>query len=139
LGIAVAVAAGILYAGMRKDLRMAVILCSISAVATLVIANTVVLPALDPHLSARTHAAFLRNDLRPDRIFTYELRRNWNYGLAFYFHREIPEWSPQDPEAALVLTSREGFEKIVKAGRFHGVEEPPQQGIIYVPIAPAPR
>jgi 4-amino-4-deoxy-L-arabinose transferase-like glycosyltransferase len=139
LGIAVAVAAGILYAGMRKDLRMAVILCSISAIVTLVIANTVVLPALDPYLSARTHAAFLRNDLRPDRIFTYQLRRSWNYGLAFYFHREIPEWSPQDPEAALVLTSREGFEKIVKAGRFHGVEEPPQQGIIYVPIAPAPR
>jgi 4-amino-4-deoxy-L-arabinose transferase-like glycosyltransferase len=139
LGIAIAVAAGILYAGMRKELRLAVILCSISAVATLVIANTVVLPALDPYLSARSHAAFFRNDLHPDRIFTYELRRSWNYGLAFYFHREMPEWSPQDPDAALVLTSREGFEKIVKTGRFHGVEEPPQQGILYIPIATAPR
>jgi len=139
VAIAIAVAAGILYAGTRRDLRLAVILCSIGAVATLEIANTTVLPALDPYISARPHAAFFRNDLHPDRIFTYELRRSWNYGLAFYFHREIPEWSPQDPDAALVLTSREGFEKIQKAGRFHGTEEPPYQGVLYVPIAAAPR
>jgi hypothetical protein len=67
------------------------------------------------------------------------LRRTWNYGLAFYFRREIPEWSPQDPDAALVLTSREGFEKIVKAGRFRGAEEPPQKGILYVPVQAGPR
>ncbi len=139
LAIAIAFAAGILYAGTRRDLRLAVILCSIGAVATLEIANTVVLPSLDRYVSARPHAGFFRNDLHADRIFTYELRRSWNYGLAFYFHREIPEWSPQDPDAALVLTSREGFEKIQKAGRFHGTEEPPRQGILYVPIAAAPR
>jgi 4-amino-4-deoxy-L-arabinose transferase-like glycosyltransferase len=139
LAIAIAVAAGILHAGMRRDFRLAVILCSISAVVTLQIANTVVLPALDPYLSARSHAAFFRNDLHPDRIFTYQLKRSWNYGLAYYFHRELPEWSPQDPDAALVLTSGEGFEKIVKAGRFRNPEEPPQQGIMYVPIQPAPR
>jgi 4-amino-4-deoxy-L-arabinose transferase-like glycosyltransferase len=139
LAFAVAVAAGILYAGMRKNFRLAVILGSLCAVATLEIANTAVLPALDPYLSARRHAAFFRDDLHPDRIFTYELKRSWNYGLAFYFRREIPEWSPQDPDAALVLTSREGFEKIVKAGRFRSTEEPPQEGILYVPVAPAPR
>ena len=140
VAVALAVAAGILYAGTRRDLRLAVILCSIGAVATLEIANTVVLPALDPYLSSRPHAEFLRNDLHPDRIFTYELRRSWNYGLAFYFHREIPEWSPQDPDAALVIASREGFEKIQKAGRFQGtLEIPPSQIIIYVPVQPAPR
>src|ERR1700683_4628566 len=139
LAIAIAVAAGILHAGMRRNFRRAVILCSISAVAALQIANTVVLPALDPYLSARSHAAFFRNDLHPDRIFTYQLRRSWNYGLAYYFQREMPEWSPQDPDAALVLTSGEGFEKIVQAGRFRNAEEPPQQGIIYVPIQPVPR
>jgi len=139
LAIAIAVAAGILHAGIRRNFRAAVILCSISAVAALQIANIVVLPALDPYLSARSHAAFFRNDLHPDRIFTYQLGRSWNYGLAYYFHREIPEWSPQDPDAALVLTSDEGFEKIVRAGRFRNAEEPPQQGIIYVPIQPAPR
>jgi 4-amino-4-deoxy-L-arabinose transferase-like glycosyltransferase len=139
LGISIAVAAGILYAGMRKNLHLAVMLCSVFVIATLEIANFVVLPALDPYVSARPHAGFFQNDLHPDRIFTYQLRRTWNYGLAFYFHRELPEWSPQDPDAALVLTSREGFEKIVKARRFQGTLEPPQQGILYVPIQPAPR
>jgi 4-amino-4-deoxy-L-arabinose transferase-like glycosyltransferase len=139
LGIAIVVAAAILYAGINRNLRLVVILTSLSAAAALEAANTAVLPALDPYISARPHAAFFQNDLHPDRIFTYELRRAWGYGVAFYFHRELPDWSPQDPDAALVLTSREGLEKIVKAGRFRSVEEPPAQGIIYVPIAPAPR
>jgi 4-amino-4-deoxy-L-arabinose transferase-like glycosyltransferase len=139
LAIALAVAVAIFYAGISRNLRLVVILCSLCALATLVTANIEVLPALDPYVSARPHAAFFRNDLHPDRIFTYQLRRTWNYGLAFYFHRELPEWSPQDPDAALVLTSHEGLEKIVKAGRFRSVEEPPAHGIIYVPVAPAPR
>jgi 4-amino-4-deoxy-L-arabinose transferase-like glycosyltransferase len=139
LAIAIVFAAAILYAGINWDLRLVIILSSLCAVATLEGANTIILPALDLYVSARPHAAFFQNDLHPDRIFTYQLRRSWNYGLAFYFHREIPEWSPQDPDAALVLTSREGLEKIQKAGRFQGTLEAPQQGILYVPVAPAPR
>ena len=139
LALAIVVAAAILYAGTNKNLRLVVILASLCAVATLEAANTFVLPALEPYISARSHAAFFQNDLHPDRIFTYGLRRSWNYGLAFYFHRELPEWTPQDPDAALVLTSHEGMEKIIKAGRFRSIEEPPAQGIIYVPVAPAPR
>ena len=137
--LAIAAAAAILFAGIRSNLQLVVALCSLCVIATLGMANITVLPALDPYVSARPHAAFFQNDLHPDRIFTYELRRSWNYGLAFYFHRELPEWSPQDPDAALVLTSREGFEKIQKSGRFRSAEEPPAQGIIYVPVAPAPR
>jgi 4-amino-4-deoxy-L-arabinose transferase-like glycosyltransferase len=136
---AIAVAAAILYAGMRRNVRLAVIICSLSTVATLEAANIAVLPSLDPLLSARPHAEFLRDDLHPERIFTYELRRTWIYGLTFYFHREIPEWSPQDPDAALVLTSREGFEKIVKAGRFGGIEEKLHDGLVEVPVRAAPR
>lgn len=139
LALAIVVAAAILYAGTNKNLRLVVILASLCAVATLEAANTFLLPALEPYISARSHAAFFQNDLHPDRIFTYGLRRSWNYGLAFYFHRELPEWTPQDPDAALVLTSHEGMEKIIKAGRFRSIEEPPAQGIIYVPVAPAPR
>ena len=139
LALAIVVAAAILYAGTNKNLRLVVILASLCAVATLEAANTFVLPALEPYISARSHAAFFQNDLHPDRIFTYGLRRSWNYGLAFYFHRELSEWTPQDPDAALVLTSHEGMEKIIKAGRFRSIEEPPAQGIIYVPVAPAPR
>ena len=139
LALAIGLAAAILFAGIRRNLALVVILCSLCVIATLEIANITVLPTLDSYISARPHAAFFQNDLHPDRIFTYELRRTWKYGLAFYFHRELPEWSPQDPDPALVLTSHEGLEKIAKAGRFRSAEEPPAQGIIYVPVAPAPR
>jgi hypothetical protein len=66
------------------------------------------------------------------------LSRSWSYGFAFYFRRELPEWSPEDPEAALVLTTPKGLEEIVKAGRFQGELSETEKGILYVPIGPLP-
>ena len=129
----------ILRAGSGRNLRLVVGICSLLVVAATVMANLRILPALDPYVSARPHADFLRHDLRPDRIFTFQLSRSWSYGLAFYFRRELPEWSPGDPEAALVLTTRKGLAEIVKAGRFQGDLNETEQGILYVPIGPLPR
>lgn len=94
---------------------------------------------VDPIFSARPHAQFLRNDQHPDRIFTYHLARSWNWGLAFYFDRELPEWSPNDPEAALVLTTPAGLDEIQKLGRFQGDIDEPNRGITYVPVQREPR
>ncbi|HXN74343.1 MAG TPA: glycosyltransferase family 39 protein [Candidatus Acidoferrales bacterium] len=137
--VAILLALAIVFAGIFRNLSVAAIICSLSVVAILVLANIVALPAADTFLSARPHAAFLRHDLRPDRIFTFELNRSWNYGLAFYFRRELPEWSPQDPEPALVLTTRKGLEEIVKAGRSQGDLNESEEGIFYVPVGPVPR
>jgi 4-amino-4-deoxy-L-arabinose transferase-like glycosyltransferase len=135
-----AVAALLVFAGYRQNLLLAVGICCATVVATLLVANLIILPQLDPAISARPYAATLRNDLHPERIFTFELKRSWTYGLAFYFRRELPQWSPDDREAALVLTTREGFAKIVQAGRFHGtLEEQLPGALVYVPIEPAPR
>jgi 4-amino-4-deoxy-L-arabinose transferase-like glycosyltransferase len=129
----------ILKAGSGGNLRLVVGICSLLVVAATVMANLRILPALDAYLSARPHAIFLRHDLRPDRMFTFQLNRSWNYGLAFYFRRELPEWSPGDPEAAFVLTTRKGLAEIVKAGRFQGDLNETEEGILYVPIGPLPR
>jgi 4-amino-4-deoxy-L-arabinose transferase-like glycosyltransferase len=137
--VAVLLVLGILWAGRRQNLRVAAGICSLLVVSAMVAANLRVLPALDPFLSGRREAAFLRHDLRPDRIFTFHLNRSWNYGLAFYFHRELPEWSPENPEAALVLTTPKGLEEIEKAGRFQGELSETEKGILYVPIGPLPR
>jgi 4-amino-4-deoxy-L-arabinose transferase-like glycosyltransferase len=94
------------------------------------------LPVLDAFYSARPHAAFMHNDQRPDRIFAYRLSRSWGWGLAFYFRRELPEWSPDDPMPALVLTTQDGLERIRKLGRFTGDLEQMQPGLVYVPIGP---
>jgi len=98
-----------------------------------------ILPRLDPFISARWHAQLLRNDRHPDRIFTYRLARSWDFGLAFYFQRELPEWSPADPNPALVLTTPAGLEEIRQLHRFYGTLEEAYQGILYVPIEPTPR
>ena len=81
----------------------------------------------------------MHNNLHPDRIFTYQLPSAWNYGLAYYFGRELPEWSPADIDPALVLTTPAGLEEIRRAKRFFGNLEENYQGILYVPIGPLPR
>ncbi|HXN16988.1 MAG TPA: phospholipid carrier-dependent glycosyltransferase [Candidatus Binatus sp.] len=139
IAISILLAIILLLAGIGQKLWMTVAIASLSVAAAIVAANMAILPALDPYLSARPHAAFLRGDLRPDRIFTYRLNRSWNYGLAFYFRRELPEWSPNEPGAALVLTNQKGLEEITKAGRVQGELNEPQPGMLYLPISPLPR
>ncbi len=75
----------------------------------------------------------------PARVFTFNLTRSWEYGLDFYLEREVPKWSPDDPNAALVLTTPQGLEEIRKLGRFQGALDEPYVGILYVPVLPAPR
>jgi 4-amino-4-deoxy-L-arabinose transferase-like glycosyltransferase len=96
-----------------------------------------VLPSLDPYISGRWHAELLSNDRRLDRLFSFHLQRSWNYGLAFYLRREVAEWSPKDPEAALVLTTPVGLEELRKLGRFRGTLDEVETGILYVPVEPA--
>ncbi len=63
-----------------------------------------------------------RNDRHLDRLFTFELQRSWSYGLAFYLNRQIREWSPSDPEGALVLDDASWIRRNLEnaLGRFHG-------------------
>ena len=103
------------------------------------VANLGILPALDPYISARWHAQLMSRDLHPDRIFTYRLERSWNYGLNFYFTRELPGWSPADPNPALVLTTPAGLESIRQLHRLNSTLDEPYKGILYVPVGPKPR
>lgn len=129
----------VLGATLRGRLDYAMAVCALFIALSLEVANLALLPMLDPLYSARPYAALMRNDLHPDRIFTYDLARSWNWGLAFYFHRELPEWSPQDPNAALVLTTPAGLAQIRKLGRLWGSLDEAYVGVLYVPINQAPR
>ncbi len=131
-GVAIA-ALGIL----RK--RAAIVLSVLLVMLIVETAGARILPVLDPYLSARRHAASLHDDRRPDRIFTFHLNRSWNFGLAFYLGREVSEWSPADPEAALLLTTPQGLDELRRLGRFHGNLDEDYRGILYVPVLPAPR
>jgi hypothetical protein len=122
----------------NRKKHLAVPLCLLCVGAGVEFLNLAVLPPLDSAYSARPYAELLSRDLRPERIFTYDLPRSWNWGLAFYFRRELPEWSPADPEPALALTTEAGFAQIKKLGRFHGEIDEPNGGIRLVPIETAP-
>lgn len=132
----------IAIAGLRGNARWAIGLCALCLAASVVAANAFVLPFVEGRYSARPYAQFLRNDPHPDRIFTYHLPRAWNYGLAFYFNRELPEWSPNDPDPAFVLATPKGLEEIRRMGRSAGeldLSQGGQQSLVYVPVNAAPR
>jgi 4-amino-4-deoxy-L-arabinose transferase-like glycosyltransferase len=159
---AIAISGGVLVAafGIFRP-RTALVLSFVTVIALVEFAGLCVLPALDPYISARSHEAFLRHDLRQDRLFTFHLQRSWNYGLAFYFDRELPEWSPSDPDPALVLTTRKGRNELEALGRYRSApdqeeneernaaegktkeqkkqEAAQELGIVYVPVMPVPR
>jgi 4-amino-4-deoxy-L-arabinose transferase-like glycosyltransferase len=139
VALAAAITATLCLAGLRRDLSLALGVCCLSVLGAVEVANIAILPALEPAVSARPYAQMLQHDLHPDRILEFQVSRAWDYGLAFYFRRELPEWSPADPNPALVLTNRQGFAQILKDGRFHGELEPPRRGIFLVPIEAAPR
>ena len=101
--------------------------------------GTTVLPQLDPFISARFHADYFRNDRYPNRIFTYHITRSWQYGLNFYFGREIQEWNPDDAGAALLMTTPQGFADVRQRGRFRGALDEPYIGVLWVPARPASR
>lgn len=137
---ALAIAGGVVLCALALlRLRRALIVSAVLVALLVEIAGARVLPSLDPYLSARPHASLLRQDRRLDRLFTFHLQRSWNYGLAIYLERELREWSPEDPEAALVLTNPKGLEELRRLGRFRGVLEEDYKGILYVPVLPAPR
>jgi 4-amino-4-deoxy-L-arabinose transferase-like glycosyltransferase len=138
--LVIVVAAGLaifLMGVLRKaDGMLLSVLCVTLIVET---AGINVLPSLDPYISGRWHAKLLADDRRPDRLFSFHLQRSWNYGLAFYLRREVPEWSPKDPEAALVLTTPVGLDELKRLGRFPGTLDEVETGILYVPVEPAQR
>lgn len=139
IGATVVFALVLTFFGLRRRIGRVTGLCALGVVLALEIANVQILPSVDPLYSARYHGQFMSHDLHPDRIFTFELARSWNYGLAFYFQRQLPEWQSDDPLPALVLTTPAGLKQITKLGRFQGELDEPDKGILYVPVGVAPR
>src|SRR5262249_26425147 len=74
-GVAIAAVVVLLSVYRRQQIVIAVCLLSVAVAVEGI--SLAALPKLDPIYSARYHAAFMRNDQHPDRIFTYRLRPGW--------------------------------------------------------------
>ncbi len=74
---------------------------------------------LDAVVSARPAAAYAIGSLTPpelDGAVTFKLKRGLGYGLDFYLHRELKEWSPASGEKPIIFTSREGRDELMRSG-----------------------
>lgn len=140
LCVVFAALAGVAIMALSTSRRRATVWVSLLLVCVLVeIAGSAILPDLDDHYSARPVGTMLQHDLYPGRLFTYQLPRSWQYGLDFYVRRDLPEWSPDNLRAALVLTTRKGLAKLEQDGYVQGAVNEPYQEIVLVPIPIRPQ
>ncbi len=80
-------------------------------------ANQRALPRLDKYVSPRVAAR--AGQIPPwtaENISVYRLRRAWRYGLNFYLHQELPDWTPRSARPGWVYTNDEGFAEIQRQG-----------------------
>jgi 4-amino-4-deoxy-L-arabinose transferase-like glycosyltransferase len=132
--LAVAVA----LAGFRRKIVPTIAFCAFAVLLSVEFAGLRILPSLDPFLSSRSAAESL-DGLLSAPTFSYHLKPSWNYGLAFYLGREIPEWTPDNSGAAAILTSAPGLEDLKNLQKIRGQVEEAQPGIFLVHVEPALR
>jgi hypothetical protein len=86
-----------------KAALMAVVLLVTALVA---IANVGILPQADHLFSSRELAklVILKTSTASD-VAEYKLPRAWNYGLNYYFGRELREWNPGSPQPDWIVTT----------------------------------
>ncbi len=67
-------------------------------------ANFAILPRVDHQISSRTIAReLLKVNPSGDDVAIYDIPRAWRYGLNFYLHRDLPEWTPGSPEPEWIV------------------------------------
>jgi 4-amino-4-deoxy-L-arabinose transferase-like glycosyltransferase len=130
--IAVTLIALLVIPAAKQTFTWFVMVNALLVALTVEAANIRVLPVLDPFVSARLHGFYVTQNPTHE-FFTYELQRSWIYGLAFYAHRELPEWTPRSPEYGTVLTSAKGYAEI-RGGQPRERFGVISSGILYVPV-----
>jgi 4-amino-4-deoxy-L-arabinose transferase-like glycosyltransferase len=132
------IASAAIIARARSHHRMTVWFSLVLVCAAVETTGITILPKLDQYYSARQLGTMLSGDLRPDRLFICELPRAWQYGLAFYVGRQLPEWPATDHEAALVLTTRKTCEEFHNQGLSNADCEQGSGEVIAVPLLARP-
>jgi 4-amino-4-deoxy-L-arabinose transferase-like glycosyltransferase len=131
--LAVVIASLLVITGGKQKFAWLVALNAILIAITVEAVNIRVLPLVDPFVSARVPGTFAAQNAN-ERFFTYKLPRAWNYGLAFYAHAELPEWTPENQFSGVAFTTQTGYNELRQLGRFHGHLDRINMGVIWVPV-----
>jgi len=107
LGMVVALVGGVLtaaFAAARKC-NGAVCISAWTILIFLLIANRMVMPGIDALASVRPAAAALSRDykVKPDEIAVYQLPRAYEYGLDYYFEKQLPELTSENTSASIIV------------------------------------
>jgi len=102
----------ILALAIRKRYAAAIISGVVAWVCVLVLTYSGPLVWLDSWFSPRSIAfALLHDPQMTAEVRTLRLQRGWQFGLNFYFHRELQEWNPAEPQG-FVIASPSGIEEL---------------------------
>jgi hypothetical protein len=63
---------------------------------------------LNLELSPRTVASEI-SAADAGRTYSFKMQRGWLYGLNFYLHRDITEWTPSVKGSVLVVTNQQNL------------------------------
>lgn len=99
-------------------------------------ANRHMLQQLDAHLSPRAAARAGLSHAAAESMLVYRVHRAWGYGLNFYLHRELPEWTPQSPRPAWLYTSATGLVELERQGMHFTIVERSSPQAILVRLEP---
>ncbi len=107
----------VMLLGVLQRRRMALLAAALLTAGLIEAANRSAVPQLDPYVSARTAArAGLAQPAAAENVFAYSLRAEWRYGLNFYWHREMPEWTSHSSLPAWVYTNAAGLAEFERRG-----------------------
>lgn len=105
LATGVAFVGGVLTAifAVTRRPRAALLAIVLLITADVEIANFKILPRLDSQISSRPLAReLLKANPSGEDVGVYDIPRAWHYGLNFYLHRDLPEWTPGSAEPTWV-------------------------------------
>ncbi len=106
--VALATAGLIVAFAFYRKWSGAVATTATAVVILLLIANRMLMPGLDRIISARPAAIGLITafNAMPGDIAVYHLPRAYQYGLDYYFERDLPEWTPENTRSNYIFFSK---------------------------------
>jgi 4-amino-4-deoxy-L-arabinose transferase-like glycosyltransferase len=109
------VAGGIIVAfALYRKWNGAVCITVCTIIVLLLIANRMIMPELDAFISARPAAAGLihKYNAKPEEVAVYHLPRAYEFGLNYYFGRDLPEWTPENTRATYLFFSKDSLTQL---------------------------
>ncbi len=120
---------------------IAFLACALLMTGLVAFANAWILPAVDPSISSRSAALESFGLISASRdVAVRGLKRDWQYGLNYYYGRELPEWTPGAPLPEWLFMNETNAIALRKFGdRIHEVSRAGAPYAVLIHVSPENR